>query len=98
MDIQYTKIVYDEIFWFSKKRKHHLPFEPITAFQHLFETMPFEIIKFENISIPIASLQAEFAQYQMAYAKRERYNPSENIKKVEHMVHGIIRSPNYNKL
>jgi len=101
MDIQHTKIIYDEIFWFSKKWKHHLPFEPITAFQHLFEIMPFEIIKFDlikDISITIASLQAEFAQYQMAYAKGERYNPSENFKKVERMVHVIIKSPNYNKL
>jgi hypothetical protein len=97
MDIQQTKIVYDEIFWFSKKRKHHLPFEPITAFRHLFEIMPYEIIKIdyiENVSITIAFLQAEFSQYQMAYSKGERYNPSEKFKKVEHIVHGIIKSPN----
>jgi len=101
MDIQHTKIVYDEIFWFSKKRKYHLPFEPITAFRHLFGIMPFEIIKFDHIgdiSITIASLQAEFAQYQIAYTKEEHYNPPENFKKVERIVHGIIKSPNYNKL
>jgi len=100
MDIQHTKIIYDEIFWFSKKRKYHLPFEPITAFRHLFEIMPFEIIKFdhiEDISITIASLQAEFFQYQMAYAKGEQYNLSENFKKVERMVHGIIKSSNCTK-
>jgi hypothetical protein len=97
MDSQHTKIIYDEIFWFSKKRKHHLPFEPITAFRHLFEIMPFEMILIEDISITIASLQAEFSQYQMAYAKGERYNSSENFKKVERMVQGIIKSCAKNK-
>ena len=101
MNIQHIKIIYDEIFWFSQKRKYQLPFEPITAFRHLFKIIPYETIKFdkiENVSIPIASLQAEFSQYQMAYKKGEHYNPSENLKKIERMVHGIIKSPNYRKL
>lgn len=96
MTLQNIKIIYDEINWFSKKRGRGLPFEPVTALNNLFKTMPDEIIRPDHtsgVSMKLSDLKEEFERYQEAHKEGLAYKQSEQMWHIERMVREALKPP-----